>query len=468
MPCFFFAARRSEMFRMYFLQPIVFLSFLIVGCAQNEIYREKFEVRDMTCSKGDKQCEKYSLQIHNIGKDNPYSLGFVEIDDQGQLRDRRQMNALTKYLSNIAKEKSALVTVFVHGWHHNAEYEPEDGNLTEFKELLSGLSKIESKKTNKRKIIGIYVGWRGDSIAIPAIRYLTFWDRKSTAQEVGYLGMTELLLRLEKINAVRNSSNPTDKSRLVIIGHSFGGAVVYSATAQVLMSRFIESQFDCNTEREDAIDRADRLQDHNDGLGDLVVLLNPAFEALRYAPAFDMTQASCTNGTAPRLAILTSETDDATGKVFPLGRMFTTFFETHNDEVERKDSNYTSKPLDEGEADRNTIGHYMPFVSHRLEPLGKQKAKQIINNTDDLNKNIIWSKQVSKGTTQFGQTLLKHLGETNPTSPYLNIRVDRRIMDGHNGITGQDLKEFLTLLIHLTTDSAETGVKESYDSQNYK
>jgi hypothetical protein len=79
---------------------------------------------------------------------------------------------------------------------------------------------------------------------------------------VGHLGVTELLLKLEEIANVKNSLSPPIKSRLVVVGHSFGGAVVYSATTQILASRFIDS-------------RAGKgYVDTAKGFGDLVVLLN--------------------------------------------------------------------------------------------------------------------------------------------------------------------------------------------------
>jgi len=136
---------------------------------------------------------------------------------------------------------------------------------------------------------------------------------------VGHLGVTELLLKLEEIANVKNSLSPPIKSRLVVVGHSFGGAVVYSATTQILASRFVDS-------------RAGKgYVDTAKGFGDLVVLLNPAFEALSYAPSYDLAQARCSyfDNQVPRLVILTSETDYATKLAFPAGQAFSTFFETH-------------------------------------------------------------------------------------------------------------------------------------------
>ena len=106
------------------------------------------------------------------------------------------------------------------------------------------------------------------------------------------------------------------KSRLVLIGHSFGGAALYSATSQILADRFVDSRSGKNS-----VDTAK-------GFGDLVVLLNPAFEAMSYAPLYDMAQARCSyfDNQQPKLVVLTSESDDATKYLFPLGRMFSTFF----------------------------------------------------------------------------------------------------------------------------------------------
>jgi hypothetical protein len=457
----------------------LYVGVLVSGCASNETYRkfpkvcnEEFNYQqaqnESNNQDSDAKCESFSLQEYqDKASQTEFMLGFVEIDDQGQLRDRRQMMRLIDYLSKSAKTESALINVYVHGWHHNAE--PNDDNVEGFKRVLAELSKTQSDaKTNKekRKVVGIYVGWRGESIEIPLVNYLTFWDRKNTAQEVGELGVTELLLRLEQVTHDRNESLPIGgkKSRLVIIGHSFGGAIVYSATAQLLLSRLLESQHahaqkgkTCsNSSHAEPQGHSINYASHSDGVGDLVVLLNPAFEALRYAPAFDMAQEGCKGGLAPRLAILTSETDYANKLVFPLGRTFGTVFETHG-EVKRNECIYP-KTLDEGEADRHTVGNYEPLISHRLTPLDNHKANLVISKA--VNK-IVWSDQIHGGNIQFGNTLLTHLQKSNPRSPFLNIQVDKGLMNGHNDILNPKITEFIALLIHLSTDLNDEELKQA-------
>lgn len=426
-----------NMIRIYPLGLLACAALLLSGCASNEIYRGVYQPCSVSPSNA---CEQNSLHLYNTGSDNAYTLGFVEIDDQGQMRDRKQMQALLDTLYEKAAKESILLTVFVHGWHHNAR--PGDPNIESFKDNLAKLSAIESQRSKTlgrpaRKIAGVYIGWRGESIDVPPFNYLTFWDRKSTAQDVGYLGISELLIKLEEIANVRNSMTPPIKSRLVVIGHSFGGAVVFSATSQILASRFVDSR-----ENKGFTDTAK-------GFGDLVVLLNPAFEALRYSPFYDLAQARCSffPEQVPRLAILTSEADDATGILFPLGRVFSTVFETHHD-IERNDCKHPLA-LDEGEADRNTVGHYLPLISHTLTPVTEEKNLRLASY--DNMKNI-WSTQTPGGSTQYGSTVLTHLDKTNPQNPYLNIRVDEEIIADHNDVFNEKVNEFIRLLIGLSTD----------------
>ncbi|MDD5461709.1 MAG: esterase [Methylococcales bacterium] len=420
------------------LYPFWVLSVLsvITGCAPNEIYRTDYTA--CTVSSGN-SCDKHSLQKHNIGADNEYMLGFVEVDDQGQLRDRAQMMALIDSLYQTAVNDSILINVFVHGWHHNAA--PGDSNIENFENSLARLSKVESdlsrtKHRPARKVVGVYVGWRGESVTVPVVNNLTFWERKNTAQKVGHLGITELLVDLEEIANVKNSLSPPIKSRLVVIGHSFGGAVVYNATAQILASRFIDSQ------------AGKAYTGAANGFGDLVILLNPAFEALRYVPFYDLAQARCSyfDNQVPKLVILTSEADDATGLAFPAGRVFSTFFETHN-VIERNECKRTLI-VEEGESDRNAVGHYLPLISHTLTPVANDQAMKTANY---VNMKNIWSTQISGGSTRFGLTVLTHLDKTEPRNPYLNIRVDKELITGHNDVFGDRVMEFLRLLIMLST-----------------
>ena len=420
---------------MSFQRLIPFLLFVVVvsGCASNDIYRSEFS----SCEVSPQQsCEDHAVQRHQANTDQEYLLGFVEIDDQGQLRNRKQMLAVLDELYAMAANESLLINVFVHGWHHNAK--PQDSNVESFKGSLAQLSQLESQlaaaqNKTSRKVVGVYVGWRGESIDVPYLNNITFWDRKSTAQEVGQLGMDELLLKLEEISNVKNTLDPPIKSRLVIVGHSFGGAAVYSATSQILASRFVDSR------------EQKGFNDTAKGFGDLVVLLNPAFEALRYAPLFDMAQARCSYfpEQQPRLVILTSEADKATKYLFPMGRIFSTFFETHGP-ISRDDCH---RPVSyhEGAADRSTVGHFEPLLTHELRPASQNKEMAYADVLD------VWRQQQVGGVQQYGATELIHLDKTVARNPFLNVKVDKRLIKDHNDVFGVEVLQFLRQLIVIST-----------------
>ncbi len=428
---------------------VVLLILLFVGCTPNKIYRSDYSICTVTV---EDSCDQHSIQLHNERGNNEYTLGFVEVDDKGQLRDRAQMQAILDNYYVAAANDSLLINVFVHGWQHDAS--PGDTNIASFSESLNKLSQIETdlaklQNRSPRKVAGIFVGWRGKSIPIPGLNLITFWDRKNTALNVGYMGISELFLKLEEISNVRNSWNPPIKSRLIIMGHSFGGQAVYSATSQILASRFIDS-------RENKA-----VQDTAKGFGDLVVLLNPAFEALRYAPLYDLSSARCSYfpEQRPRLAILTSETDYATKIAFPAGRFFSTIFETHNT-IEREFCGGTLKrqlTLDEGPADRTTVGHFDPLISHTLVSVPNAEPLSI-----DIYDNVenIWGEQTAGDAITYGRTILEHLDRTAPRNPYLNIRVDTDLIPDHGGIWGDEVQEFIRLLVLLATQDEELQKSE--------
>lgn len=430
------------------LKYLLVLSLLLMaaGCAQNIQYRPKYDT--CTYSKpGD--CATNALQTHALNQNDEYTLGFVEFDDQGQLRDRNQMQSVLDTYYKLTSGNDVLLIVFVHGWHHSAE--PGDENIQRFRELLVRLSRAEHTNARQhalraRKVLGVYLGWRGDSISIPYLNGITFWDRKNTAHTVGLQGVTEVLLKLEEIVNVKGAMELAGKkpvnSRLVVIGHSFGGAVVYTSLQQVLADRFIGSR----------VGKA--YVGDAGGYGDLVVLVNPAFEATRFATLFDISQEGCrryAHTQLPKLVILTSKKDYATKYVFPFGRFFSTMFESDTVLHRHECTSHGEKELlvDEGEASRNTVGHFAPYITHDLVPA---KTKQLRGAAFTFQKlKNTWSNQIPGGTLHFEDTDLVHLDKTTPLNPYLNISVDGRLIPNHNDIWGDAVVSFIRDLIVVST-----------------
>jgi hypothetical protein len=442
-----------ESFVMYhrIFQYLITLTFvlLLASCSSNVMYRSDYEI----CTyKGSTDCSRNALQIHAPGEEGEYRLGFVEYDDQGQLRDPRQMNAVLDEYQRLAAFDDVLLISFVHGWHHSAQ--PGDGNIVSFREMLTKLSLMEdigSKQQGrkKRKVIGIYIGWRGDSISVPYVNTVTFWDRKNTAHDVGQQGVTEVLLRLEEIvnvkKGIEEETPPPLTSRLVVIGHSFGGAVVYTSLQKILTDRFIDSR------------ESKTFQGDAKGFGDLVVLMNPAFEAMRFSALYDLSQQGCRRyfkSQLPKLAILTSEADYATKYAFSIGRSFSTLFESHVT-LER---HYCNKPgaggiqvmqIKEGQADRNTVGHFKPYLTHRLNPATDNKERSVDFQISQLQ--TIWAEHTNDIPVAFVGSQLESLNRTNPLNPYLNITVNKELINDHNDIWRPQIIDFIRDLIVIST-----------------
>jgi hypothetical protein len=297
-----------------------------------------------------------------------YDLLFVEFDDQGwmqgshdpsQPKGRDQLDAFIQTMRRLYDENRTnglSLAVYIHGWHHNAD--ARDSNVGNFRRLLRDLSVVEgARKLGKPaegsgpRVVGVYVGWRGESISVPPLNRLTFWSRKNAAERVAQGSVRELLARLDFVrdrgrtnlafDAFRKTDQPGDGSRnvkMLTIGHSFGGLIAYSA----LSSEFLRA----------AVRSSD--EDYTSRLGDLVIIVNPAIEGARYEPLLVAGRriASLKPNQLPIVIVATSTADTATGVAFPAARMFSTLFER--------------KPGAQADAATKTVGHNLRYTTHTL------------------------------------------------------------------------------------------------------
>ncbi len=300
---------------------------LLTACTGNTPIRDD---KVTTCDKVESCSNSYYEQHPN------YEIGFVEYSERGNdfapARTQKLLDRLEKY---SASGKLAMV-VFIHGWKHNAEQ--KDPNVTSFTKALANLSK--SGVLGDRKLVGIYVGWRGLSLHGLGSENITYWDRKSVAEEVGRGGVTELLTQLEQID--RNQ----ETNYLVIVGHSFGGAIALSALHDQLL---------------------ERLQNQQDGhpvkaFGDAVIMLNPAIEANM---GLLLKENSLKVGASkvraqPLLYVISSEGDEATHYAFPAGQWLGVNLTWSQVDLNR---NYNGQAysIREEKMDTTAIGNYTLF-----------------------------------------------------------------------------------------------------------
>jgi hypothetical protein len=431
---------------MKFIPAILYLTiaYAMLGCTPNQPFRTSFD------PPGTPGVDPRTATIEST---SDYTLGFVEFDDQGWLWSTRQRDVVEQMVRTQAgidgaadsKAQGIILVAFVHGWKNNASFDGD--GVVACRAILTQLSQAEQAQSEhpRRKVVGVYVGWRGLSETWEPFKEFSFWQRKETAHKVGGCGaMTKLLVDLENIQKDSLAALPKDAPRteLVIIGHSFGGAAVYSALAQIITERFVNSLEKAKQPR--------RLKP----LGDQIILLNPAFEALRH---YDLNQLAVSLQQYPRdqrpvLSIFTSKGDWATHDMFPIGQFFATLFQSNSSEAQRK-------------AALQTVGWYKPFITHNLvystkasfsesqvstfnaatqrhEFHAPQRLQQSVKNIHEQRGR--WEPNAPQPKTYpFDDAVLKPLDSYRAGDPFLIVSVDKQIMKDHGDITNKVLINFL-------------------------
>jgi len=389
-------------------------------------------------------------------------LAFVEFDDQGRLWSREQLDLLeaTLQAENERKDTSGLaVIIFAHGWRHNCGV--CDSNVACFRTFLRQLhsdssaaaSLYSSARIRPKRIVAIYVGWRGLSSKVQPLEDLSFWARKRVAHRVADGDFVELLTRVELFVRRANAADP-ERARLSVIGHSLGGTMVYAALANILKERVLEAA----QHQEEKDPRASVIR----GFGDLVVLINPAFEASLYEPLIELAARfrRFSPLQTPVLLTIASETDGPNGFWFPLGRRIETLFESTGDRSPRRQI-------------VTSVGNYQEFWTHRLtaavpprSPLSKDVvARRIrdcacalpLESIDPREAAYLISLVLDRGNlpsepdgteaVPYGRALLTPLKPIDPHNPFWVVRASDDVIHGHNGIFTTYLLDFVRRVV---------------------
>jgi len=431
-------------------------AFGLIGCTPLIQYRTNYT--PCVSANLSRDCVDRAIQEYRPpAADSPgYLLNIIEFDDQGQLFDRGQLDAVLDRISGAAADNDFLAVVFVHGWKHNAR--EGDDNLDNFRQVLERLSETEralstAQGVPARRVIGVFLGWRGLSVSAPLLDQLTFWDRKNTAQKVGHGEVTEVLNRLEAVRRVKVAEDPQGlgRSRLVIVGHSFGGAVVFTAVSQILESRLLDPRGPAG------------VSSDVEGFGDLVVLVNPAFEALLYSPLSDLSTERATyfKSQLPVLAVLTSEKDTATGFWFPFGRWFSTLFERHREATRANPISQQKEIIDQGKADVKSVGHFDPYRTHYLRAAPTSSAAEVKGRSaaqrvqSVLGAGMSWEDDAPGSRIDFPGSVLERSMNSAGRNPYLNVRVDGALIPNHDAIWDPRIEAFLGHLILVSGQSRD-------------
>lgn len=204
-------------------------------------------------------------------RDVRYDIAFLEFNDDGKLRDSAQETALLRYLSVHPKLN---VLVFVHGWRNDASIGIEDVRRFHMMTALSANYARQRQKEDEEAAttLGIYMGWRGRLLREPGNEWLaekwaawSILNRKPQSDKLAS-AIGEKILMIEQRVKGENHEKPGRK--LLIYGHSLGGNIVLKGLSETMIARIAK------TEPGKPIR----------GVGDLVVLLNPASEAANFEP----------------------------------------------------------------------------------------------------------------------------------------------------------------------------------------
>lgn len=356
-----------------------------------------------------------------------FDLAFAEFSERGNAFDDAKVEAVLAKIAAKARADGVVLIVFVHGWKHNAS--EDDPNVLSFKDSLETMTGVLGNSfagtaLGTRRLVGVYVGWRGASIGLPLLKELTFWDRKAVAEELGSGGVTRLLLDLDRITAGEA------RNVMVVVGHSFGGAIVVRALSDLITERV--------TNRAD--DESARV------FGDGVLVLNPAIEANQALPFVEAAlQRPYARDQLPLFISISSDADAATHYAFPAGQTIglATWRQTDLQRSYYHDRRTPEQPLPlrERHLDATTAGNFAPFLTHRLRASGQDGAVNF-----ELTRCDAAPEQCTpKGwTTLSGQPTI---GPLPADYPLYFVKTDKSVMADHNDIFNQQVRSFVFTVI---------------------
>jgi len=296
-----------------------------------------------------------------------FHVAFVEFDEHGELWEPGQVGRAVKLIEG---NQPVFLVTFIHGWKNNAAC--DNDNYDGFTNMLAGLAEqLKGPGKTRATVVGVYMGWRGDPMLCHdwlslGARQLTFWSRKKAAERVAGTSATET------IYSILQAANRNKESKVVLIGHSFGGLILEKAMSQAMVG----SLFNGNGERE------------RRAPADLVLMVNAAAPsiyarqfvtmlsrlpesevgALSSEPGGQRPEGARTGGgetraahERPLIVSATSKGDWATRGVFPIGQWLGGL----NKSFRRYDAE--DKPAGkQGHFYRTTPGHNEELWTHKI------------------------------------------------------------------------------------------------------
>ena len=320
------------------------VALVLTSCVSNEAYHEYLVPGS---PEGTPKLESFFPMIlcHNqyTQKDisKPFSLGFIEFDDQGEMFDPQELRTALDYIQANRHNNLVLIT-YINGWQNNASIDgachilsdPKTeaalatfvqnpiGDVQKFKQFLALVANTPCVVATGKHVVGVYLGWRGELYKQEPFHTGSYPSRHSAATRMGDASDIAMALMAIQESArgrwVKDGEAiSSDEPITVVMGHSFGGKILEQALCQWLTREYAFVMIDKN-----ASTRKDIIVPK---FADLVLFMNPASEAIyarrltRLLQPFGPSFGTSSDTPSPAFVAVGSETDSANGTAFPIG-----------------------------------------------------------------------------------------------------------------------------------------------------
>jgi hypothetical protein len=348
-----------------------------------------------------------------------HHLAFIEFGEQGSYQDPTQ---LQNAVDLIKRTPRPLVITYVHGWHHGAN-SPDVGK---FSEWLAKISQTQLIRDSGLHPIGVYLGWRGESTAIPVVRQFTFYSRKAAAERLA--SNFDCYDAIAAVSQAARESHGAGGQYTVLIGHSFGGLVVERSVAHAI-----------NAEMHGHA-AADRSLP-----ADLILMVNPASDSILTRQMIAALASRHTEDSRPFLVSLTSTADAATGTAFPVSTSLAATTKVFN-EVEVPGT-------EDRESERRfytaTPGHNEFLINHKTvrdKTIPATGVKAIPTNLSHNLTGGVFATDGPNETLELWQ--IKRTG--NVDVPYWDVKVDPSIIKNHGDIWNPKAQAMMAAIFRMT------------------
>lgn len=366
--------------------------------------------------------KSWYLESKPVGDALPVSCSFIEFDGRGDYIDIRQHAAAWTKVKQLAETQPLLLVFYCHGWKNNSQ----SGDVLEFSEFLSRLSRADALGNLKYRVHGIYLGWRGNvfqpfvSKGQPGDRnayriseelfgepiidddhhrssrlltllpeQLSYWGRRNAAEnKVSSVPIARTIFTCASLAKAmdhhQSRTNFLQSSRVMVMGHSFGALLLERALNATCIDPLTDqwTWFEKHTESgktklRQRTDPALTKVDTNPLPLDFVLFVNSAAPSIYAKTMRDFLTAhrsaledsGSTAANTPVFISITSAADGATRKLHPLANTFSFFYPSlqHSYTNLLKIPANSPRRVHQSAFFKRTPGHNPLLVDHWLE-----------------------------------------------------------------------------------------------------